>query len=311
MTQPSGQEKSQPSESGAPPENIPASALAYCELQGDVPQVQLMELPTKKSRPLTQDPDYKCRPSWSPDNNLLAYFANPGDRPNRDAVEVRVWDKSADRSHAVATGQAIDILKARISWDPDSRRVYLPLRAAPMEWACFDAHTGAPGEPIRLPKNSFLTEAHTLAPNAAYLAGAGPEPKTRVMHIATVRRDGNQQSDLMAPFNESDLALGTAIWSRDSQWVAFEMDTIIMIMSSTYRLNFTAKPLIPYELTSRLTYPSFSPDGEWMACTAEKSGEGRMGSGDTVVTTDIWLMRRDGKKNIQITHSGNAYDPAW
>jgi hypothetical protein len=166
-------------------------------------------------------------------------------------------------------------------------------------------------ETIRLPKKTFLNQAHTLSPDSRWIAGAGPDPVAGLLHIGTVRRADGADLDLMKPFAKTPMQVGTVVWSYDSQYVAFEVTTVIVVMSSYFRPGFQVHPLSPMEANAELSDPAFSPTGRRLACILAKTKERQLGAGEGVVSSDIWVMNADGKDQRQITHTGACFDPHW
>jgi len=260
---------------------------------------------------LTNDPGYKCRPAWNLSHTMIAYFRYPEDQPIGDKVSIVVMNADGSEARAVVTDKKIKARKMRISWKPDSSVFYVQELDFPTILYGYDVKTGVQVETIRLPRNSFMTEVHSISPDMRYLAGAGPSKHDNVMHIGTIRRDGKMETDLMKPFQQVPYHLGTVVWSYDGSLVAFELDKIIMVMSKRFSIDFEVYPLTPQDFAAELSGPAFSPTAKFMACIMEKTSEGNVGSGDQTVSSDVWVMNIDGTRQRQITHTGSCFDPHW
>ncbi len=260
---------------------------------------------------VTGDQGYKCRPTWSPDHKHIAFFYYETDRPVGHAVSVKVIPADGSDLRTMVSHKRIDTRKARISWRPDGEVVYFQEKDFPGILFGYQVATGKPIETIRIPKDRFLTEIHTLSPNMEYIAGAGREPKTGIMHIGTIHRDGTRETDLLKPFGSIPLHVGTAVWSYDSQWVAFKYDTVIIVMSREFRPGFKAYHLASQSIGAQLSEPAFSPSGELIVCIKEQVRKEIAGTGDQEVISDAWVMKIDGTGQRQITHTGSCFDPHW
>jgi Tol biopolymer transport system component len=225
-----------------------------------------------------------------------------------------VWVIRPDGSapHEVISEKKIDPKKARISWRPDASVIYIQETDFPAMLFGYDAKTGKQVETIRLPKNSFMTEAHSLSPNEQLIAGAGPVGNSPLLHLGTVSRDGSgKEMDFMKLFQAAPYHTGTVVWSYDSQWVAFELDTVVIVMGAAISIHFRAYPISAQEFGAELQSPAFSPSGEKLICILAKSREGNVGSGDEEVATNVWMMNRDGSQQKALTTSGSCFDPHW
>jgi hypothetical protein len=262
---------------------------------------------------LTASESYKCRPVWSLDHKLIAFFQAATDHPD-DKINVMVMDAAGGNLKAVLTGHNIDIKKTRICWKADATALYIQEKDFPAVMFGYALATGQQVDTVRIPKKSFLKEVQTLSPDAAMIAGSGIDPKSGQPHMGAVKRAGGEDLDFMKFFQQqSSFHLGTIVWSYDSALVAFEVDSAVIIMSSSYTVvpKFRFYGLSPLEPESEYSSPAFSPQGRYVACILEKAKEGNVGSGDREVKTDLWVMNLDGSKPHQLTTSGSNFDPSW
>ncbi len=260
---------------------------------------------------LTTDPGFKCRPSWSPDHQRIAYFHFTGDKAAETNVGVVVMQANGSEAREALKGKKINVSQARIGWRPDGSVMYLAEKDFPTILFGYSLATGEQVETIRLPKTSFLREVHTISPDLERLAGAGPAKSGQAWHIGTVRRNGAEDTDLMKPFFSVPFHVGTVVWSYDGGRVAFELDNLVVMMTSSFRPGFQASPLTPQDTDAALTGPAFSPSGQYLACILEKSKEGTIGVGDREVSSDVWVMNANGANQHQITRTGTCFDPHW
>jgi len=264
-----------------------------------------------RSIQLTSDQRYKCRPAWSPDHRHIAFFRYPSDRPVSDVASLIIMDVNGANQRVVIPRLKIDLDTARISWRPDGSRVYVQEKDFGSVLFGYDVSSGKPVETVRIPKTSFLTLAYSLSPDLQTIAGAGPDPKTGALHIGTVRRDGSLDTDLMKPFRTVAYHVGTVVWSYDGQLVAYELDNLVIVMSSYYRPGFKANPITPNEPAGKITGAAFSPTGKFIAYTQEITREAVMGAGERETVSDLWVVDADGTHARPITREGSCFDPHW
>lgn len=285
--------------------------IVYAAMSNGQSQIFTVQPDGERSVQITMDPGYKCKPMWSPDHRYIACFRYANDRPVGDEVSIMLMEANGARARDVVRRLKINRESARLSWKPDGRRIYVQEKDFPTILFGYSALSGKQAETVRLPKQSFLQVAHTLSPNLEMLAGAGRDPKSGIMHIGTVFRNGRSDTDLMQPFSKAPYHTGTVVWSYDSRLVAFELDNLIIVMSSSFGPDFKAYPLTPMETNVQLSEPAFSPTGKYIACIMEKTREEQMGLGNKEVSSDVWIMNVDGSQQRQLTHSGTCFDPHW
>ncbi|NTV52720.1 MAG: hypothetical protein HGA76_06890 [Candidatus Firestonebacteria bacterium] len=263
---------------------------------------------------ITTGEGYKSRPVWSVDHKKIAFFQYASDHPQEDKVNVMVMDADGGNSKAALAHRSIDCKKTRICWSMDAGRLYVQEKDFPSVLFGYAVADGQQVDTVRIPKTSFLKEVQTLSPDAALIAGVGPDPKTGFQHMGAVKVSGGSDLDFMKYFmQKTSLHLGTVVWSYDSSLVAYEMDSAVIIMSSSYTAvpKFRFYGLNPLELESAYTSPAFSPEGQYIACILEKTKEGTVGTGDREVKSDLWVMNIDGSKPRQLTNTGSNFDPTW
>ncbi len=285
--------------------------IVYVDMVGDRAQLFLINKDGRQRRQLTSVPGYKCRPSWSLDHRHIAFFHYQSNRPLDDYVDIAVVDADGSNLRNVVKHKKIDTKKIRISWHPQGHTLYVQEKDFPAMLFGYSVETGQQVDTVRLPKHSFMTEVHTISPNFELLAGEGPSKQDGIMHIGTIRKDGRHETDLMRPFKKISYHLGTVVWSYHSDLVAFELDNIVMVMSSSFRLDFKAYVITPQDFDAQISQPAISPTGKYLAAVMEQTEEGHRGSGDTEVISNIWVMNIDGTKQVQLTHSGTCFDPHW
>ncbi len=288
-----------------------AAHIVYVSMEAR--QAQIHTISSRGGEPLrvTGDQGYKCRPTWSPDHKRIAFFYYKTDHPVGYSVMVKVMQADGSDLRTIVSHKRIDTRRTRISWRPDGEVVYFQERDFPGILFGYQVATGKPVETIRIPEDSFLAEIHTLSPNMKYLAGAGREQKTDIRHIGTICRDGTRETDLLKSFGSIPLHVGTVAWSYDSQWVAFEYDTVIIVMSTEFRINFKAYHLVSQTIGTRFSEPAFSPSGEMVVSIMEQVRKETAGTGDQEVISDVWVMKIDGTGQRQITRDGSCFDPHW
>lgn len=288
-----------------------SARIVYVAIINEKTQIFTIEPNGQNPKQITDISGYKCRPSWNLPHTKIAYFQYPEDQPMGDIVSIIILNADGTDTRTLVTDKKIKARKMRISWKPDSSIIYFQEMDFPTILYGYSVETGKQMETIRLPKTSFMTEVHSLSPDMKFLAGEGPTKHDNVMHIGTIRVDGQMEADLMKPFNKVPYHLGTVIWNYDGHLIAFELDKIIMVMSKRFSLDFEVYPLSPQDFAAELSGPAFSPTTKYMACIVEKTKEGQVGTGDQLVQSDVWIMNIDGTRQKQITHTGSCFDPHW
>jgi TolB protein len=203
----------------------------------------------------------------------------------------------------------------------------------------------ATGELARLTSNNDVDHIPSWSPDGLRIAFTSNRSDN--YDIYTMRADGSDQQLLIGLPAWDDYAR----WSPDGGRVAFvttdQLDGVwnseVFVMTiggGRQRVTFNS---------ARDEWPSWSPDGEWLAASSDRDGAmdiyisradgsevinltdgpeesiqpawspdgewiafARGGSsGETGDTTDIWIGRRDGSEFRQLTTDGFALGPAW
>lgn len=285
--------------------------IAYIAMVNGVAQVFSVQPDGARGIQLTMDPRYKCRPVWSLDHRRIAFFRYPGDHPLGQTVDLVVMNENGSDLRDVKTGLKVNVDKTRASWSPDGASLYVQEQDFPSVLFGYAVADGRQTDTIRLPKKTFLNQAHSLSPDALWIAGSGPDKVSGQDHIGTVRRADGKDMDLMRPLTKTLAQAGMVVWSYDGRRVAFEVSPVVIVMSSAERAPFEVYPLSAPDTNAELSDPAFSPSGEYLACVVGKAKEGNLGSGDREVSSDIWVMRTNGKQPHQVTTTGVCYDPHW
>lgn len=284
--------------------------IVYVDMVDDKTQLFTMTSAGSDKRQLTHTDFYKSRPTWSLDHKQIAYFNYQSELPVGDDVAISIINADGSNDRQVVLNKKIDTKKSRICWHPRGDTIYVREKDFVAMLFGYRSTDGTQCDTIRLAKQTFMVEAHTLSPNFQKISGAGPTKKG-LWHIGTSNLDGSNETDLMKVFKKVNFDIGTVVWSYDSNFIAFEVDKIIMVMSSSYNLKFKAYPITPKDFNTEMSQPAFSPSGQQMLAVSEKTEEGHRGSGDSVVKSNIVVMNIDGSKQTQITTSGTCFDPHW
>lgn len=97
--------------------------------------------------PLSADRGRSWRPSWSPDSECLAFYADAG-----GAVHLHVWEQGtrASRPYPSAVVRCRGYAGDRPRWSPDGRRIYLPVCPEGLGRAFVGEEPAAGSEPVML-----------------------------------------------------------------------------------------------------------------------------------------------------------------
>jgi hypothetical protein len=302
--------------SGARPGSRPglddSARIVYAAMIDNHAQIFSVQPDGERSIQLTAGPQYKCRPVWSPSHKRIAYFRFSGDRPVGDWVDLEIMNENGSEPHTLLTQRKVDLERTRASWSADETVIYLHELDFPTVLFGYAVADGHQVETVRLPKPTFLTQAHSVSPDGRWIAGAGPDPASGQMHIGLAARDGRQELDLLKPLRTPQaMSTGTVVWSYNSTLVAFELDNLILVARADSRQGYRVLPLEPQEVNAEITSPAFSPSGNKIACIQSKTKEGVVGTGDKETRTDVWVMRLDKTHPRQITQAGTCFDPHW
>lgn len=272
-------------------------------------------------RPLLADTVRETDPTPSPDGKWLAFTMA------KSGALTDIWVMPIGGGEPRRVTDEPDSARAMTpTWAPDSRSLlYVSTRnrkynvySIPLEGGDSKQMTESPGG------NRFAT----FAPNGSQIVF----PSNRLdpgslygYNLFLMGPDGESSSSPARQLTSLTGSPGHPTWSPDGKWIGFvskDVDTMKTVeiapgmtskknsMFATFRVFKVSadggKPiqlsgLRPSEERDEDVWPTWSPDGKWIA-VAKRVG----------TKNDIWLVDPEGKRPaVQITTEGNCSKPTW
>lgn len=288
-------------------------------------RIWLLDLGTRRARPLTQSSGSDFRPAWSPDGQWIAFTSDRDSRPARvpggweDLQALRLYVIRADGTGLRGVTQGAGVAGTP-KWSPDGARIVY------YETTEVGAWFGRRGDGLRgetqlvsIDVRDGRTTQHTTGPGVrlwpqmfsdgriAYLAKNENDTE-----LILINADGH-------PISGAKGALRNPSWSVDGAMVVYHK---IIPAPGGFQLQraFSSHP--DFELTRIVggNFPAWSPDGEYLALgVTEAAGQKAPpeavapAPGRALQLVSLQIMKPDGSdRRVLFNRPGtSAFAPAW
>jgi Tol biopolymer transport system component len=256
--------------------------------------IQLLDLPSGRSRRLTTSPAADLSPTWAPDGRRLAFRS---DRDGND--EIYAMDADGSGQHNLTRNPASDYSPA---WSPDGRRIaFATGRADPTGSDVWLMRTDG-SHPRPLVRQQGIDEYPVWSPDGSRLAFGctlGRILPSRVgdFELCVVNADGTG----LRRITDAPGVSATGGWSQEGRRIAFASsrdqdpggvspcgDLFTVDAEGSRLAKLTDGP-------ARDCGPSWSPDGRHLLFSSDRADPG----GDS----DLYVMNRDGSAITRLTHA--------
>ncbi len=230
--------------------------------------------------------------AWSPDGKWIA-FASYRDggleiykmRPNGKTIQ-RLTDGEGSRSTP--------------NWSPDSQDLIFDGRHL-RNWQLYQLPADASTPPTQITQASDGATFPAVSPDGKWIAFiTNPGNDEPLLYLRSW--DGSSYRQVNAPTSSAYLPA----WSPDSQTLLISVN-IRSVYSTLYQLKITDSAIegVPFPTSlpsdTSLIFPSWSPDGNWIAFIGMRSG-----------TAYLYKMRVDGSDLQRVTDiDRNIWFPRW
>ncbi len=267
---------------------------------------------------ITDDPNADFSPTWTPDDKKVLYCSDKGKRWN-------IWVKDIDGNNGIYLfRRSMNFGEREVDISPQGDKIVFS-SGFTSDGDLMNRNVWNSAVIFRFPGPPYIKPSGTPSPNARFVEGNWPD-----IWIANI--DGSNQRHLV------DRGLNPA-WSPDGEYIAFasevsgNWDIWTIRIDGTELRQITGSPDDEY-------YPCWSPGGEWIAYTQSKREQievepcsdnrscclfsflgfgdgndcGKNGEVEEVNRpADIWVIKKDGSEDYQITSSLHYWDeaPSW
>jgi Tol biopolymer transport system component len=252
-------------------------------------------------RRLTHTRVREYAPEWSPNRRHIAFLR--GDYPRQALV---VMDADGHHQRAIARGLGL----GRPSWSPDSRRLVYTRYGQAGDSDIFIVGKDGRGDRALLATKEWAEGAPDWS-RGNEIAFLRERVGTHANTISVVRVDGSGLRQLKAiPSEES---IGGPAWSPDGRRIAISLigrrENSDITPGDLYVLPGSGGPL--RRVARRAQYPSWSPNGQWIAFSEYAGYPGAPGNRDALEIIRAsgrghrFVLLKNGTKEFDDT------DPDW
>jgi TolB protein len=269
---------------------------------GGTADVWMLDLRTRRARPLTSGPGGDFRPSWSPDGQWIAFSSDRGSTlPREKGAQWWVHLQLADIYLIHPDGSGLKRLSkpgnfcGSPKWTRDSRRVIAYCMSAE------ETHTYR--VPPRPTKGETELVSLDIASGESTRVAAGPGIKMFPVNlssgeIAYVRKDTGAPGVFYGNGTRGPAgAVRSPSWSPDGTRLAYHK--VLSNQAPDWQKTWSRSS--EYELVLTRFLPAFHPDGRRLAATLD-SDDSRMVLIDSGTNTSRTVFQQEGKR---------AYAPQW
>ena len=279
---------------GRPERSLLRGRVAFAEDRRSNVDIQLLDLPSGRSRRLTSSPAADLSPTWAPDGRRLAFRS---DRDGND--EIYAMDADGTGQHNLTRNPASDYSPA---WSPDGRRIaFATGRADPTGSDVWLMRTDG-SHPRPLVQQDGIDEYPVWSPDGSRLAFGctlGRILPSRVgdFELCVVNVDGTG----LRRITDAPGVSAAGGWSQEGTRIAFASsrdqdpegvspcgDLFTVDAEGSRLAKLTDGP-------ARDCGPSWSPDGRHILFSSDRGHPG----GDS----DLSVMNPDGSAITRLTHA--------
>ena len=273
-----------------------SGAIAFASTRSGLAQIWLYDISDQSFRPLTNEPDGACQPTWAPDGQRLA-FITPCTRNQvrYDNARIMLLDLRTGTVQVLVPPSQGDYDPA---WSPDGNFLaFTSLRDGHPQIYLYNLQTQTL---TNLSQNEYDDFMPAWSPDGTQLAFIST--RQGVYRIYLMPPSGQPQQGFSHSSNKRNLH---PIWSPDGVYLLYSQTPaqgIPMLVSAPVAdRGLVEHPLNP-ALGIAMADPAYSPDGRWLAVEGWRGAEAH----------DLYLISSNGQTLRQITNDEALdFDPAW
>lgn len=297
------------------PTGLKGRIVFAMDKEGSNTDIYTSDLYGQNLKRLTNSPEQKSAPKWSPDGKKIVFAANYWED---------LYIMNADGSNKIHLNIAPYPGGYFPEWSPDGEKIIFSTE--PVSIVVLDLQTGT------LSKINSLGMFPSWSPDGKKLVFLGPWGKLPTEYFSTMNADGTGQTDLVLQGNHNGLELpGAPSWSPDGKTIAFG-NTVpksnspdlgpfrdiasqigiqqkleqtfpgVTILTSTMIMQPDGSGVT--QLTNRCAGSTWSPDSKWIICTSNSNGNNN--------SYEIYLVDVSNGNSFRLTDTPyNEFDPDW
>jgi Tol biopolymer transport system component len=255
-----------------------------------LPQIFLMNVDGSGLKQITKNADGACQPAWSPDGQQLIFISPCGSLAEQ-YPKVQLYLMNADGSNV----KPLLATPAKGAFDPEWSAqgvAFTKSGARPQVWIA-DPQTGQ-AHPIG--QEIARNQQPSWSPDGSKIAFLNTSFPDKPV-ILWMSKDGTFEGSNPAQVTREDQQASHPAWSPTGKDVAY------VAAGNIWSVPWDSKGFSRHQLTNtgQNSYPSYSPDGQWLVFTSWRDGN-----------PELYLMKADGTLQTRLTNDPQRdYQPAW
>ncbi|HEY2923577.1 MAG TPA: DPP IV N-terminal domain-containing protein, partial [Candidatus Eisenbacteria bacterium] len=259
---------------------------------------------------ITADTTRESDPAPSPDGKWIAFTS---DREGRGGTQVYIMPAEGGEPRQM-THEPDSVRAGTPSWAPDGKSLlFVSTRGKRYNVYSVPFEGGTPRQLTHAPGSHRFASYSADGRQITFYSNRVRPGEIYGFNIYVMDASGEQEEDMARQVTDSNGSPGHPTWSPDGKWIAFVAKEYDSTRQQTMEGNILFTKYQLYKVPARGgkeirltrgqfedTWPSWSPDGKWIAFGRAVGGK-----------RDVWIYEVATGKTFPVTTTGKCIKPTW